>query len=186
MTAQELIAPQESEETAHRTRGATRRGRARPTPVRSHELDHVTLDSLRAYRTELTAEEGRVSYWRRLVQARIDVLVSGSVARTDFTRLQRVLTDPQVSSRRHALAAIDHGDDVPPLPDLADLWAADPVPGDDAARDALVVRLAAAEKELSSYRTALHERIDRATADLIARYHENPTTCLVALPLKRT
>ena len=34
----------------------------------------LSLDGLRAYRRRLSDEEERVSYWRRLVHARIDVL----------------------------------------------------------------------------------------------------------------
>ena len=43
-----------------------------------------------------------------------------------------------------------------------------------------------AESVLSSYREALHRRLDRATAELVARYHEDPSQCLVALPVERT
>lgn len=176
--AAQVGAPQE----AAAARPASRRGGARPTPERSPELAHVSLTALRAYREELTTEENRVSYWRRLVQARIDVLVSRPGIRADLGRLQDVLTDAHRGSRRQALVAVAPSEDVPPLPDLAGLWTADPDPSDEPARDALVARLSAAERELSAYRSALHRRIDRATADLIARYHENPTSCLVALP----
>ena len=51
-----------------------------------------------------------------------------------------------------------------------------------AADDGMVVRLAAAEVELSAYRRALHERLDDATSELIARYREKPALALCALP----
>ena len=35
---------------------------------------------------------------------------------------------------------------------------------------------------LSSYREALIRRLDRATAEMVARYHEDPSLCLMALP----
>ena len=54
---------------------------------------------------------------------------------------------------------------------------------DDGADDGIVVRLAAAEAELSAYRRALHERLDDATSELIARYREEPALALCALPL---
>ena len=52
--------------------------------------------------------------------------------------------------------------------------------------DALLVRLAAAEAELSAYRRSLHERLDDATSELIARYREEPALSLCALPLRGT
>ena len=39
-----------------------------------------------------------------------------------------------------------------------------------------------AEGQLSEYRAALHKRIAEATTELIARYREEPTLCLIALP----
>jgi len=36
--------------------------------------DHLSLQELRTDRPALSAEEDRVSYWRRIVQARLDVL----------------------------------------------------------------------------------------------------------------
>jgi hypothetical protein len=79
---------------------------------------------------------------------------------------------------------------VPPLPDLTVLWesgaAGNAADGADGADDEIVVRLAAAEVELSAYRRALHERLDDATSELIARYREQPALALCALPLPRT
>ena len=49
-------------------------GRFRAVPERSPAFAHLSLDGLRAYRRALTTEEGRVSYWRRIIQARLDVV----------------------------------------------------------------------------------------------------------------
>lgn len=162
----------------------TRRRTPRPAPQRCPELAHVSLAGLRSYRDELAAEENRVSYWRRLVQARLDLVVSRPTRATDLARLRDVLTETRGGSRRSALLAVAPTEDVPPLPDLLALWSTDPDPSDEAERDALVARLAAAERELSDYRTALHTRLDRATGDLIARYNEDPLSCLAALPTR--
>ena len=43
---------------------------ATPSP----HLADLTLPRLRAYRQRLTDEEDRVSYWRRLAHARMDIL----------------------------------------------------------------------------------------------------------------
>jgi len=47
----------------------------------------------------------------------------------------------------------------------------------------LQAELTQAEGQLSAFRAALHDRLDRATRELIARYRENPRLALTALPL---
>ena len=71
--------------------------------------------------------------------------------------------------------------DAPPLPDLGMLWDTSQLGEDD--DGAVVSRLADAEHQLSSYRRSLHLRLDAATGELIARYHDEPTLALSALPL---
>ena len=56
-------------------------------------------------------------------------------------------------------------------------------PADAEAAADLEQSLAAAERQLSDYRNALHRRISEATGELIARYRESPSLCLSALPL---
>jgi hypothetical protein len=68
-----------------------------------------------------------------------------------------------------------------PLPDLTALWETE---GSDDVET--LTRLAAAEAELSAYRRSLHERLDDATSELIARYREEPGLALRALPLRRS
>ena len=55
-------------------RAAERARAIRTVPQRNSEFDHLDLEGLRNYRTALSAEEGRVSYWRRIMQARLDVV----------------------------------------------------------------------------------------------------------------
>jgi hypothetical protein len=74
---------------------------------------------------------------------------------------------------------------MPILPHLPDLWASGADESDEVERAELFARLASAESVLSSYREALHRRLDRATSELVARYHEDPRQCLDALPLER-
>ena len=96
-------------------------------------------------------------------------------------RLRGVLTDHQRSSQRLAMQTLDGHLELPPLPDLTVLWESQPQDADDD----LLVRLAAAERQLSDYRRGLHERLDAATGELIARYRDEPTLALRALPLPR-
>lgn len=174
-------------------RGAARSGSAvggrtaasaRPTPERSDDFAHLSLSRLRAYRTALGEEENRVSYWRRIVQARLDLVTAGaSVNPADVDSLRTVLAGSARGGNRQALVTVvPAANDIPPLPDLTELWERSPVPGDDTGNAELLEDLSKAERELSDYRNALHRRISAATAELIARYREEPTLCLSALP----
>ena len=168
--------------TTTRSTGYDRRPAAGRRPAqRVPHLEHLELSALRGYRQDLLTEESRVSYWRRILQARLDTTVGRSDERTPAPRLKSVLSQHQESSRRLAVHTVHDAVGVPPLPDLTVLWESGA--GGNAADDDMVVRLAAAEVELSAYRRALHERLDDATSELIARYREQPALALCALPL---
>lgn len=159
--------------------------RFRPVPERSPDFAHLSLDGLRSYRRALSTEEGRVSYWRRIIQARLDLAratESGTVATVD--NLRGVFAEARIDSGRRALLRIVPIDDIPPLPDLGELWLREPRLGDPAYNARLLRDLSSAERQLSAYRTALHKRIASATGELIARYREDPLLCLSALPLR--
>ena len=162
-----------------------RKGERRPEPVLSEAYAHLSVDGLREYRRALSDEEHRVSYWRRILQARLDLVASGTTRRgVDHDRLTPLLTTQRVGAGRRALSAVTQADgDIPPLPLLEELWERQVEPGDDAGREAFEQDLRLAEHELSAYRSALHDRIGQATGELIARYRESPDLCLSALPL---
>ena len=157
---------------------------ARTGPQRSPELGHMTLARLRAYRRTLLEEELRTSYWRRLVQGRRDLLRADS-APGDHEAVCRVLAEERSSSGRQAIMMLHPEGGMPILPKLPELWASGVAVLTEERRAELFAKLANAESVLSSYREALHRRLDRATSDLVARYHEDPQACLVALPLPR-
>ena len=166
------------------TRATQRRAAAtRTEPERNDDFEHLELDELRAYRKTLNDEESRVSYWRRIIQARLDLMRADDRDSGRLERLNSALAQAQGTSRRQALITLMPADDVPPLPALDVLWARQVDPSDRDAVEALEQELAFAEMQLSTYRSALHERIGLATDELIARYHEEPTLCLRALPL---
>ncbi len=159
---------------------------AEPNPA----LEHLPLDTLRAYREELLVEESSVSYWRRLVQARLDLMLAECLPAepaTDIDLLSHlcaVLTDDTTVARRQAMLRVVPSEDAP-LPDLVELWHAGLATGSDG--DLRVLRrLADAERALSTYRKALHRRLDAATRELVARYAQDPTRALAALPQRRT
>ncbi len=160
-----------------------RRSGPRPVPRRSEVYGHLSVDALRRYRTALTAEENNVSYWRRILQARLDVVMAGAGSRElDTDRLRPVLTSDRVDSGRRALVQVLQVDDIPPLPSLAELWERQVAADDEVGRNAFAEELHAAEVQLSEYRKALHKRIGDSTGELIARYREQPDLCLTALP----
>jgi len=59
-------------------------------------LDHLALQELRTHRPALSAEEDRVSYWRSIVQARLDVLHTPGAGPADRLALQAGLTTDRV------------------------------------------------------------------------------------------
>lgn len=143
-------------------------------------LDQLSLLELRDYRERLRAEEERVSYWRRLVHARIDLLeagrsTDGSLSQAD---LVRVLGDTGTGASRSALLRVRAAEPLPDVPDLADVWVA---PGDAAETDRLLEGLRSAEQQLTAYRSGLFARIDAAGQALIQRYREDPTQALAVL-----
>ena len=163
---------------------ASRSGTAtRPVPERGDEFAHLSLDRLREYRQTLSDEENRVSYWRRIVQARVDLVRSGSNGdAVHAANLRQVLSKSHGRSHRQVLVTVVPVDDIPPLPNLVELWERDARPDDPAYNESLATDLDCAERELSEYRTALHSRIQAATNELIARYRETPQLALTALP----
>jgi len=161
-----------------------RKGERRPDPVLSEAYAHLSIDGLREYRRALSDEEHRVSYWRRILQARLDLVVSGTTGRgVDHDRLTPLLTTERVGAGRRALSLVVHSDGIPPLPLLQELWERQVPADDEAGRRAFEDDLRAAEQQLSAYRAALHDRIGSATGELIARYRESPDLCLTALPV---
>ena len=68
------------------------------------------------------------------------------------------------------------------LPDLHKLWIRVVDPGDEAAVEQFVAELREAEANLSAMRHEIHQRLDEATGQLIARYRQDPTLALSALP----
>ncbi|HYF72591.1 MAG TPA: hypothetical protein VD864_07205 [Nocardioides sp.] len=150
----------------------------------SEELAGLDLEGLRGYRQRLEAEEDRVSYWRRLVHARLDLLAAGSATDHPLTvdDLVRVLGDTGTGQTRRALVRVRAADPLPELPELSTMWGTEVDPRDpDQVADA-VDRLTDAERQLTAYRRALHERIDEATGELIVRYRANPRAALSVIP----
>ncbi len=168
--------------TKTRAQGNRRHSLSEAMP--SPHLTGLGLEPLRDYRKQLTDEEDRVSYWRRLVHARLDVLAAEmqSGGTLTFEQLVDVLGDTGSGATRTALVAIRPADPLPELPVLAEMWVTEIDPHDGAAIADAMERLRSAEVQLTAYRRALHQRIDEATGELISRYRSRPELALDALP----
>jgi hypothetical protein len=144
--------------------------------------EQLPLVDLRLYRRRLSEEEEKISYWRRLVHARIDVLEAESHHERPLRldELIRVLGDTGTGRTRTALVSVRAAEDLPELPVLKDMWVTELDPEDTAGVAEAVSRLRSAEAQLTEYRRALHERLDEATAELIVRYKDRPTAALIA------
>ena len=168
-----------------RAKERSSRAAAREVPQRSPEFANVSLQALREQRKNLGQEENRVSYWRRLIQSWMDLIeLQGGDDSVRLERLRLALAETRVGPGRGALVEIMPIDDVPPLPDLEGLWAREADPEVPATVTALKKDLTFAELQLSAYRAALHRRLSGTTSELIARYHEEPSLALLALPVR--
>jgi len=148
----------------------------------SPHLASITLTELRKYRQRLMDEEEKVSYWRRLAHGRLDLLeaeshIEGSLSLED---LVRVLGDTGAGHTRTALLGVRAAEPLPGLPALADMWLTGIDPRNQERMAEAVERLHLAERQLTDYRRALHERIDEATGELISRYRDDPASSLIA------
>ena len=142
----------------------------------------LSLDDLRDLRRELGEEESRVSYWRRIIQARIDLLTRGATDGDLVERLTSVLAQSGGVHRRLANLSVRPATGIEALPDLHQLWTRVVDPSDDVAVERFVTELRAAETKLSGMRHEIHQRLDEATSQLIARYRHDPSLALTALP----
>ncbi len=143
------------------------------------EFGDLALDDLRSYRRRLADEEERVSYWRRLVHARVDVLE----AETHHERplrlheLVRVLGDTGSGRGRTALVRVRAEEPLPELPVLEQMWVTEIDVDDTAAVREAIDRLLEAEAQLTAYRRALHLRIDEADRRVDRPLPGRPSEC---------
>ena len=115
--------------------------RLRPDPVaarssrrcRPRSSPRSTSTELRDYRHRLEAEEDKVSYWRRLVHARIDVLEAESAHRAPaqpWTTWSACSATRRRGQSRRALVRVRAADPLPDLPVLDEMWVTEVDPHD--------------------------------------------------------
>lgn len=158
------------------------------TPAPGPAVRQMDLDELRAVRRRAQREEAELSYLRRLLHGRIDILqaerrrrASRKAALLDLAELPRILADGPARRRRSPARAAWHVTLGPPTHEtyrrlaeellnevqLSDLASLD----DQELADALR-RLARFESRLSELRLALHRRTDECGAEIARRYRE--------------
>jgi len=145
------------------------------------DVHDLAISELREYRKVLTERESQISYWRRIIQARLD-LVRDSAIRGVATieGLERVLTRQLGGNQRLGVLSVQP-QGAAPLAGLDHLWNRSIRVGDLGGAE-LEADLVVAERKLSALRADLHHQIDAATSELISRYRANPQLAFSALP----
>lgn len=143
--------------------------------------DH-SLAGLRALRRDAQQEESDLSYVRRLLQGRIDILEAERRRRCEpegplVDQLTRILADAPAghrSSARHVTIATPAGSQYRLLVEgmLAEVGLSDPTSRTDAELMDALVRLARYEAEVSERRQALQRTADACGAEVTRRYRE--------------
>ncbi len=150
-------------------------------------IPELPLDELRRRRDEALAEREFVSYLRRLLQVREDVLKTerarreqGGVQESLMDRLTRVLAaGPRARGRGEALRIVLSPEDLAEAERRADEvvggWSPRPESLDDEQLEHALAGLEREERAVSEVRTAIFRVHDQLQEELKRRYQENPS-----------
>ena len=149
-------------------------------------LTSIPIDELRSRRAECQTVEGSLSYLRRLVQGRLDIVLAELHRRQEggessdlssiIDHLPEILSEKvRASGNARPPTSVDpaevDADLMARLDGIADAQRLSSLPDlDDADVNRLSDQLADLERQLSSQRRALHERIDALQEELVRRY----------------
>jgi len=151
-------------------------------------LNSIPIEDVRARRGECQAVEVSLSYARRMVQGRLDIVLAELKRRQEggpdsdlhslVESLPEILSEHvhapgngRIASLMVASDAEVDEDLVARLDAVADANCLGQLPAtDDAGVQALIDRLTAFEREVSDQRRALFERIDDLQEELVRRY----------------
>ncbi|MCC2278611.1 hypothetical protein LKL35_24750 [Streptomyces sp. ET3-23] len=169
--------------TAVDTAGALRSALAsRPPSQRSGRLADVGLAELRARRRAAQREEADLSYVRRLLQGRIDILRAELSRRSApgspvVERLSEILADgPSAhrSSARHVRLGVPVGDECRRLAEemLSEVGLSDPEARTEHELREGMARLAGYERQVSARRRVLQQTADDCGAEIARRYRD--------------
>ncbi|MYT30194.1 MULTISPECIES: hypothetical protein [unclassified Streptomyces] len=165
---------------AQTARPPQQRDRFRPSGP--PELSGLTLPELRVVRRDCQQEEADLSYLRRLLQGRIDILRAETARRTGshsplLDRLPEILTDlpsRQRSSARHVTLGTPHSEEYRRLADemLGEVGLSDLTARTDEELQDGMGRLIRYERQISQRRQSLQRTTDDCSAEIARRYRE--------------
>lgn len=177
--------------TATATATATAACAGRPPQQRStgalgeppeHDLGALRLTELRTLRRDAHRDEADLSYVRRLLQGRIDILRAELARRTDpeapvVDRLSEILADAPSrhrSSARHVTLSPPHSEEYGRLAAdmLADVELSDLDARTDEELHSAMGRLIRYEQQVSRRRQLLQRTADDCSAEIARRYRE--------------
>ncbi|MFC8915806.1 ABC transporter substrate-binding protein [Streptomyces sp. NPDC047821] len=161
---------------------AQRTGDAVLPEARPHDLVAMRLPELRALRRDSHGDEADLSYVRRLLQGRIDILRAelarrGGAEVPVVDRLSEILADTPSrhrSSARHVTVSTPRGEEYRRLAAemLAEVELSDLTARTDEELHAAMGRLARYEQQVSRRRQQLQRTADDCSAEIARRYRE--------------
>ncbi|MET9850150.1 RsiG family protein [Streptomyces ossamyceticus] len=162
-----------------------------PPDPPEHDLSRLRLPELRTLRRDAQRDEADLSYVRRLLQGRIDILRAELARRGDTAqpsgpdgrtpalvdRLSEILTDAPArhrSSARHVTVGTPHGEEYRLLAaeTLAEVELSDLGARTDEELTAGLGRLVRYEQQVSGRRRRLQRTADECSAEIARRYRD--------------
>ncbi|MFD3660889.1 ABC transporter substrate-binding protein [Streptomyces sp. NPDC058659] len=146
------------------------------------DLGALRLPELRALRREAQSDEADLSYVRRMLQGRIDILRAELARRTDpeapvLDRLSEILADVPSrhrTSARHVTLSTPRGEEYRRLASemLSEVELSDLTARTDEELHAAMGRLAGYEQQISLRRQGLQRTADDCSGEIARRYRE--------------
>ncbi|MFF2778962.1 ABC transporter substrate-binding protein [Streptomyces sp. NPDC058052] len=153
-----------------------------PSGRPGHDLGGLRLSELRALRRDAQSDEADLSYVRRMLQGRIDILRAELARRTDpeapvLDRLSEILADVPSrhrTSARHVTLSTPRGEEYRRLAAemLSEVELSDLTARTDEELHTGMGRLAGYEQQISQRRQALQRTADDCGAEIARRYRE--------------
>ena len=160
-----------------------RRGDRVLDPDFSTNLEDLGVDDLRTRRREAEEEEQELSYVRRLLHGRIDILKAELRRRAGhgddvLASLPKILADaPSSGKAQGRYVSVESPDVEQPVERAAERAVADASTSDigsltDGELRGILATLTAHEREVSDSRSQVHRVLDRLTTELTRRYRD--------------
>lgn len=153
------------------------------TPEFAADLETLPLDEVRRRRREAEQEEADLSYLRRMLHGRMDIVRAEQRRRSDdgegsvVDQLAEILADPSRSTRglgRHLSVEPSRVDEHRRAPEqaISDSFLSDVAARSDEELAEALVRLAEHEEEVSRVRTQVQHVADAFSAEIARRYRD--------------